>query len=31
MRGLMDEVDIQMGSDGTTVCLVKRLVEAEAI
>ncbi|MGH2752046.1 MAG: ATP-binding protein [Actinomycetota bacterium] len=30
MRGLMDEVDIQMGPDGTTVCLVKQLAEAEA-
>jgi anti-sigma regulatory factor (Ser/Thr protein kinase) len=29
MRGLMDEVDIQIGSDGTTVCLVKQLLEAE--
>jgi anti-sigma regulatory factor (Ser/Thr protein kinase) len=31
MRGLMDEVDIQIGPDGTTVCLVKQLLEAEAI
>jgi len=31
MRGLMDEVDIQIGSHGTTVCLVKRLLEAEAM
>ena len=31
MRGLMDEVDIQMGSHGTTVCLVKQLLEAEAM
>jgi anti-sigma regulatory factor (Ser/Thr protein kinase) len=31
MRGLMDEVDIQIGRDGTTVCLVKELREAEAI
>lgn len=31
MRGLMDEVDIQIGSHGTTVCLVKQLAEAKAI
>ncbi|MDQ4059007.1 MAG: ATP-binding protein [Actinomycetota bacterium] len=31
MRGLMDEVDIQMGPEGTTVCLVKSLAEAKAI
>jgi len=30
MRGLMDEVDIQIGSDGTTVCLVKDLAEARS-
>ena len=30
MRGLMDEVDIRIGPDGTTVCLVKQLAEAEA-
>jgi anti-sigma regulatory factor (Ser/Thr protein kinase) len=30
MRGLMDEVDIQIGPDGTTVCLVKLFAEAEA-
>jgi hypothetical protein len=27
----MDEVDIQMGSHGTTGCLVKQLLEAEAM
>jgi anti-sigma regulatory factor (Ser/Thr protein kinase) len=31
MRGLMDEVDIQMGPEGTTVCLVKSLEKAEAM
>lgn len=25
MRGLMDEVEIRIGPDGTTVCLVKKL------
>jgi anti-sigma regulatory factor (Ser/Thr protein kinase) len=30
MRGLMDEVDIQIGPDGTTVSLTKHLAAAEA-